>query len=42
VVVNVAAGAKSAVGKGRLAGASGAGSWSGGACSGIWEAERRG
>ena len=42
VVVNVSAGDKSAVGKGRLAGASGAGSWSGGACSGIWEAERRG
>lgn len=42
VVVNVSAGDKSAVGKGRLAGASGAGSWNGGACSGIWEAERRG
>jgi len=45
VVVTVNAGDKSAMGKGRLAGASGAGSWSGngnGACSGIWEAERRG
>src|SRR5499433_4188838 len=45
VVVNVSAGDKSAIGKGRLAGASGAGSWSGhgnGACSGVWEAERRG
>jgi hypothetical protein len=44
VVVNVAAGDKSATGTGRLAAASGAGSWSGGngACSGIWEAERRG
>jgi large exoprotein involved in heme utilization and adhesion len=45
VVVTVSAGDKSATGKGRLAGASGAGSWSGngnGACSGIWEAERRG
>jgi hypothetical protein len=42
VVVNVNAGDKSAVGKGRLAATSGAGSWSGGACSGIWEAERRG
>jgi hypothetical protein len=45
VVVMVNAGDKSATGKGRLAGASGAGSWSGngnGACSGIWEAERRG
>ena len=45
VVVNVNSEGKSATGKGRLAGASGAGSWSGnanGACSGIWEAERRG
>ena len=45
VVVAVNAGDKSAMGKGRLAGASGAGSWNGngnGACSGIWEAERRG
>src|SRR5689334_12787968 len=42
VVVNVSAGDKHAVGKGRLAGASGVGSWNGGACSGIWEAERRG
>jgi hypothetical protein len=45
VVVTVAAGDKSAIAKGRLAGASGAGSWSGngnGACSGVWEAERRG
>ena len=42
VVVNVSAGDRSAVGKGHLAATSGAGSWSGGACSGIWEAERRG
>ena len=45
VIVNVNAGDKSAVGKGRLAATSGAGSWSGnanGACSGVWEAERRG
>ena len=45
VIVNVSAGDKSAVGKGRLAATSGAGSWSGnanGACSGVWEAERRG
>ena len=45
VVVTVSAGDKSATGKGRRAGASGAGSWSGngnGACSGVWEAERRG
>ncbi len=45
VVVTVNAGDKSATGKGRLGGTSGAGAWSGngnGACSGIWEAERRG
>ena len=45
VVVSVNAGDKSATGKGRLGGTSGTGSWSGngnGACSGIWEAERRG
>ena len=45
VVVSLNAGDKSATGKGRLGGTSGAGSWSGngnGACSGIWEAERRG
>jgi len=45
VIVSVNAGDKSATGKGRLGGTSGAGSWSGngnGACSGIWEAERRG
>jgi len=45
VIVSVSAGDKSATGKGRLGGTSGAGSWSGngnGACSGIWEAERRG
>jgi len=43
VVVNVAAGDKMATGTGRLAGKAGAGSWSGGngACSGIWQAERR-
>ena len=43
VVVNVAAGDKTATGTGRLAGASGGGSWSGGngACSGVWQAERR-
>src|SRR5262245_66385584 len=45
VVVSVSAGDKNATGKGRLGGTTGAGSWSGngnGACSGIWEAERRG
>jgi hypothetical protein len=43
VVVNVAAGDKTATGTGRLAGKVGGGSWSGGngACSGIWQAERR-
>jgi hypothetical protein len=43
VIVNVAAGDKTATGTGRLAGASGGGSWSGGngACSGVWQAERR-
>lgn len=33
---------KSANGSGRLAGDTGAGSWSGGSCAGTWEAERRG
>ena len=44
VVVHVSSGDKSATGTGRLAGASGGGSWSGGngACSGVWQAERRG
>jgi hypothetical protein len=43
VIVNVAAGDKTAVGTGRLAGKTGGGSWSGGngICSGIWQAERR-
>jgi hypothetical protein len=43
VVVNVAAGDKMATGTGRLAATSGGGSWSGGngACSGVWQAERR-
>jgi hypothetical protein len=43
VIVNVAAGDKTATGTGRLAGASGGGSWSGGngACSGVWQAVRR-
>ena len=43
VIVNVAAGDKTATGTGRLAGKTGGGSWSGGngACSGIWQAERR-
>jgi hypothetical protein len=43
VIVNVSAGDKHATGTGRLGGSSGSGSWSGGngACSGIWQAERR-
>ena len=43
VIVNVAAGDKTATGTGQLAGKTGGGSWSGGngACSGIWQAERR-
>src|SRR5262249_61748571 len=42
VTVTVSAGSKSAIGSGRLAGASGSGSWKGGECSGTWGAERRG
>jgi len=43
VTVNVAAGDKTATGTGKLAATSGGGSWSGGngACSGVWQAERR-
>jgi hypothetical protein len=43
VTVHVQAGDKTATGTGRLAGKTGGGSWSGGngACSGIWQAERR-
>src|SRR5947209_13693183 len=43
VVVNVSSEGKSAVGTGRLAANTGGGSWSGGngACSGVWQAERR-
>jgi hypothetical protein len=44
VTVHVSSGDKTATGTGRLAGTSGGGSWSGGngACSGVWQAERRG
>ena len=42
ITVTVSAGGKSATGFGRLAGTIGTGSWSGGACSGSWTAERRG
>jgi hypothetical protein len=43
VIVNVAAGDKTATGTGRLAAKTGGGSWSGGngICSGVWQAERR-
>jgi hypothetical protein len=43
VIVNVSTGDKTATGTGRLAGSHGTGSWSGGngACSGVWQAERR-
>jgi hypothetical protein len=43
VVVNVNQGDKSAIGTGRLAATTGGGNWTGGngACSGVWQAERR-
>ena len=41
LTVRVSYGDKSATGAGRLAGTEGVGSWSGGPCSGTWEAERR-
>jgi hypothetical protein len=43
VTVHVSTGDKLATGTGRLAGSTGTGSWSGGngACSGVWQAERR-
>ena len=43
VIVNVSAGDKTATGTGRLAAKSGGGYWTGGngACSGVWQAERR-
>jgi hypothetical protein len=42
VTVRVSYGDKSATGSGRLSSSIGVGSWSGGECSGTWEAERRG
>lgn len=42
MTVTVSHGDKSAKGAGRLSGDSGIGSWSTGACSGTWTAERRG
>jgi hypothetical protein len=41
VTVLVSAGDKTANGTGRLSGKVGGGKWSGGACAGTWEAERR-
>ena len=41
VKVLVSAGDKSATGVGKLSAKMGGGSWSGGECSGRWEAERR-
>jgi hypothetical protein len=42
VSVTVTSGSRSASGSGRLSGSAGRGSWQGGECSGVWEAERRG
>jgi hypothetical protein len=42
ITVTVSAAGKSATGLGKLAGDLGGGSWTGGACSGSWTAERRG
>lgn len=41
VTVMVSQGANSATGTGRLTAKSGGGSWSGGPCSGTWQAEKR-
>jgi hypothetical protein len=41
ITVKVSRGDKSAVGMGRLSSTSGQGSWKGGACAGVWTAERR-
>lgn len=40
ITVTVIQGIKRAFGKGRLADASGAGTWNGGLCSGTWTAQR--
>jgi hypothetical protein len=42
ITVKVSHGSKSATGSGRMSSTVGVGSWSGGECSGTWEAERRG
>jgi hypothetical protein len=41
ITVRVTFGNKSASGTGRLAGMTGSGSWNGGACKGVWSAQRR-
>ena len=41
VTVTVSRGERSASGSGKLSGDYGTGSWSGGECSGTWQAERR-
>jgi hypothetical protein len=41
VAVQISYGDKSAHGIGRLSGAMGSGSWTGGSCAGTWTAERR-
>ncbi len=41
ITVTVSDGSKNATGSGHLSGMAGAGSWRGGDCAGIWEAERR-
>ena len=41
VAVRVSGGGQTARGFGRLTTSSGSGSWSGGACAGVWTAERR-
>jgi hypothetical protein len=41
VTVSVSRGDRKANGSGQLSGTSGGGSWTGGECSGTWQAERR-
>ena len=41
VAVKISYGEQSANGVGRLSGAMGSGSWTGGSCAGTWTAERR-
>jgi hypothetical protein len=42
ITVRVTHGDKSASGRGRLSGTTGAGKWNAGSCTGTWSAERRG